>query len=136
VHRHFPTKDALLAGVVVDRLEEITELAIGLSAAADPEAAFFEVVRRLTTEARANLVLTTALDGEAGPEISAAGARLTAALSTLLDRAQRAGAVKPDLTAESLHAVLGGAIAMERRLPTAQSGLGLQIVLDGLRAQT
>jgi AcrR family transcriptional regulator len=135
VHRHFPTKNALLAGVVVDRLEEIAALATRVADADDPGTAFFDVVRRLTAEARENLVLTTALDGDTGPEIAAAAARLTAALSKLLDQAQRAGAVKPDITAGSLHAILGGVIAMERRLPEADSGLGLQIVLDGLRAR-
>jgi len=134
VHRHFPTKQALLAGVVIDRLEGLAALAGDLAEADDAGEAFFEFLERLTDEARENLVLTTALDGEIGPEVARAGAKLTAGLTVLLERAQRAGVVKPDLTAQSVHAILSGVITMERRLAPAERGIGFRVVVDGLRA--
>jgi AcrR family transcriptional regulator len=136
VHRHFPSKQALLTAVVFDRLTELTEAAADLAAAEDPEAAFFDFLEQLVEQARENLALTAALDGEIGPEVGQAGAELTAALAGLLSRAQRAGAVKPDLTAGGLHAILGGAIAAERRLTDRERGLAVRVVTDGLRTRT
>jgi hypothetical protein len=50
-----------------------------------------------------------------------------------LRSAQRAGVVRADLTVTELHAVIGGAIAIEQRLPEGREGLGLDIVFAGLR---
>jgi AcrR family transcriptional regulator len=135
VHRHFPTKQALLTAVVVDRLEDLATTARGLIDAPDPGAAFFEFLALLTEHSRENLVLAAALDGEIGPEVTQAGALLTSALAELLGRAQRAGVVKPELSVEALHAILSGAIAAERRLPVRERGIGVRIIADGLRVR-
>jgi hypothetical protein len=67
-------------------------------------------------------------------EADDAAARLSSALGSLLRAAQRSRAVRPDLTLSDLHAVITGALTIEHRLPADRQGLGLQIVLDGLRA--
>jgi AcrR family transcriptional regulator len=134
VHRHFPTKEALIAAVVTDRLAGLAERATALADASEPVDAFFEFVRELTVQARENVVLSSALDGtELTSARAMAGADLARALEVLLERAQRARGVRPDLTVTDLHAVLSGVIAMERNLPPDHRGIGLDIVLAGLR---
>ncbi|MGI5242762.1 TetR/AcrR family transcriptional regulator [Dactylosporangium sp. CA-139066] len=136
VHRHFPTKDALFAAVIEDRLRQLAERAAALADAADPGPAFFDFFHHLAGEAAQNLALSAALTDTAGPgpAIHAAGAQLEAALSRLLERAQAAGAVRPDLTTRELHAVIAGALVMEQRLPESSKGRGLRLVADGLAA--
>jgi len=133
VHRHFPTKESLIAAVVTSRLARLAERAEGLAGAADPAAAFVAFIRELTAEARHNVALAGALGGAGiGADGAAAAAALAAALGLLLARAQHGGGVRPDLTVPDLHAILAGVIAMERGLPAGRQGIGLDVVIDGL----
>ena len=134
VHRHFPTKRDLLAAVVVDRLEGLAARAEELRDAADPVEAFFLFLRELTAEARENIVLTTAI-GESLGETAEAAAELSRGLGLLLDRAQRTGGVKGEVSVVDIHAILNGVIVMERGLPYGARGLGLDVVIDGLRSR-
>jgi AcrR family transcriptional regulator len=131
VHRHFPTKQSLVSAVVASRLGRLAERAEQLSA--DPASNFFEFLVELAGEARHNLVLTEALGGALGAEAEQSAQRLSRALESLLEAAQRSGAVRPDLTVSDLHAIIIGALTIERRLTTGHQGLGLEIVLQGLR---
>ena len=134
VHRHFPTKESLIAAVVTDRLTGLAARARALGDAEQPVDVFFEFVRDLTAEARENAALTGALGGAGiGADGAAAATELSHAIRHLLERAQRAGGVRAELTVADLHAVLGGVIAMERRLSAAHRGIGLDIVIEGLR---
>jgi len=136
VHRHFPTKESLIAAVVTGRLAGLAARARELADAADPAAAFLAYLRELTAEARHNVALTGALGGTGiGADGAEAAAALAAALGHLLQRAQRGGGVRADLTIPDLHAILGGVIAMERALPAGRQGIGLEVVLDGLTAR-
>jgi AcrR family transcriptional regulator len=131
VHRHFPTKQLLVAAVVASRLDRLAARAEELHG--DPAADFFGYLAELASESRHNLVLASALGGASSAEADNAAARLSSALGTLLGAAQRSAAVRPDLTISELHAVITGALTIEQRLPADRQGLGLQIVLDGLR---
>lgn len=136
VHRHFPTKDELFKAVIADRLAELAGTARSLTDADDPGGAFFGFFERLADQARANLALSAALSGpvEVDDPAFAAGADLQAALAVLLERAQRAGAVRADVGAADLHGIIAGAITMEQRLAQRPAGgLGLKVVMDGLR---
>jgi AcrR family transcriptional regulator len=133
VHRHFPTKESLIAAVVTDRLAELAARADARADDPDPAAAFVAFIRELTTAARHNIALTGALGGAGlGAEGADAAAALSRSLGQLLQRAQRDGSIRAELTVADLHAILGGAIAMERNLPAEHQGLGLEIVIDGL----
>jgi AcrR family transcriptional regulator len=134
VHRHFPTKEALMTAVVLDRLGALSAQAKQLAVADDATTAFVEFVRELAGEAAKNLMLTTALGGTIGPEGAAAGADLSTGLGTLLVRAQEAEGIRRDVGVAELHAILGGVIAMERGMAPDRRGLGLDVVIDGLRA--
>jgi len=132
LHRHFPTKEALLAAVVAARLNLMADRAEELQG--DPTADFFAFLAELGAAARHNVVLAAALGGTLGAEGDHAAARLARGLDALLRSAQQAGVVRQDLTVTELHAVIGGAIAIEQRLPEGREGLGLDIVFAGLRA--
>jgi AcrR family transcriptional regulator len=136
VHRHFPTKDELFKAVIADRLEELGAAAHEAAGNPDPGPAFFDFLRRLAGEARHNLVLTAALTDPTGvgEAVHEAGKGLNAGLATLLHRAQRADAVRDDLSTADLHAILGGILLIEQRLPKSSRGRGLDVVLAGLRA--
>lgn len=136
VHRHFPTKDALFAAVIADRIRGLAVEARELTEVDDPGKAFFEFFHRLAGEARHNLALGAALTdaSQIGETVKEAGGDLEAALADLLARAQSAGAVRLDFSTVELHAVIAGALVMEQRLPPASQGRGLEIVADGLRA--
>jgi AcrR family transcriptional regulator len=131
VHRHFPTKESLIAAVVTARLNLMADRAEELHG--DPSADFFAFLAELGTAARHNVVLASALGGTLGTEGDDAAVRLSQGLEALLQSAQRAGVVRADLTVAELHAVIGGAIAIEQRLPDGREGLGLDIVFTGLR---
>ncbi len=78
-------------------------------------------------------MLTEALGGTLGAEAEQAAQRLSHALGLLLKAAQRSGAVRPDLTVSDLHVIIIGALTIVHRLTTDRQGLGLEIVLQGLR---
>ncbi|GAA4636294.1 TetR/AcrR family transcriptional regulator [Actinoallomurus vinaceus] len=136
VHRHFPTKDELLRAVIVDRLEELATAARGLADAADPGQAFFTFLRQLVAESRHNLAVSTALTdpSDVGGAVLEAGGALREALAALLSRAQEAAAVRSDVDADELHAIILGALTMEQHLPPDSRGLGLAVIVDGLRS--
>ena len=133
VHRHFPTKESLIAAVVTDRLAGLAARADGLADAADPTAAFLAFIRELTAEAKQNVVLNGALGGVGiGVEGAEAATALSDSLGRLLIRAQHDGRVRADLTVPDLHAILSGVISMERNLSADHQGIGLEIVIAGL----
>ena len=159
VHRHFPTKEELFKAVIADRLLGLAAHAEALGGAADPGEAFFAFFHRLAAEARPNLALSAALtdgtdladvargdsaradsprknhDAVLGESILEAGQSLQRALAVLLDRAQRAGAVRADIDATDLHAIIAGALVMEQQLASpAAAGRGLAVVAAGLKA--
>lgn len=136
LHRHFRTKQELLAAVVEDRLTELAERARNLAGEPDAGEAFFAFFHTLVDSGRDHLALTAALSApeEIGDAIREAGGRLAAALAVLLERAQKAGVVRTDIGIRELHAIVAGALTIEQRLASPESrGRGTAVVADGLR---
>ncbi|MER7246521.1 helix-turn-helix domain-containing protein [Kribbella sp. NPDC000426] len=131
VHRHFPTKEALIGAVIADRLDQLAGRAAELGDQAED---FFIYLAELVDSGRDNLVLSAALDGTIGTEGAASAARLSGAFDSLLAAAQGAGVVRADVTAAEVHAILAGVLATESRLPPERRGLGLEVAIAGLRA--
>jgi len=136
LHRHFPTKDELLTSVMADRFVALTETARQKADHADPAEAFFAFFHRLVEEVRPNRALSAALSSypPRSESLLRAGQALQDALGVLLTRAQQAGAVRNDITASDLHAIVAGALAMEEGLNAPSRGRGVAVVADGLRA--
>ena len=139
VYRHFPTKEALFEAVVFDRMEELVEEACALSDDPDPGRAFSSFVERLAREGarKRDLVEALAHDGihlqlGESPIVRA----LTDVLAELLCRAQRAGAVRSDISVDDVMAVLTGAAyaICHSRADDERTRRLLAVMFDGLRA--
>jgi AcrR family transcriptional regulator len=139
LYRHFPTKEALYAAVVLSRLEAATAHAQALAKAADPDAAFFGFLDHLVQMGSVKKDLLEAL-GASGAEykesLGSAKKELSAALGKLLARAQRAGAVRKDATVADVFTLIHGpfAAAAHHGADAAARARLFSIVCDGLRA--
>ena len=143
VFRHFPTKGALLEAVVVERLRRLLREARALASADDPGAAFFSFFAEWAELMATKHAIADALAG-AGVEVEAMRSEhaplvreLHLAVGALLDRAQRAGTVRGDVSVPELIAVLVGTSRAAEHAG-ADAGLkarALTIVFDGLRPQ-
>ncbi|MGW2159055.1 TetR/AcrR family transcriptional regulator [Nonomuraea sp. NPDC001699] len=136
VHRHFPTKEALLEAVLLGRAERFVADARALATAEDAGRAFFGWFRRVAEQAAANRALCDLLEGGAGLG-SVLEADFADALGRLLARAQRAGAVRRELSADDVRDLLRGALAAERHARArGAAGRMAAVVCDGMRAGT
>ena len=139
VHRHFPTRDALVETLAREHLAQLIEIAEQSAADPDPVAAVALMLRRLL-DAQFGLhgmsrVLTAVVNAQ--PETTQMKGRLDAAVATVLTRAQRVGRVRLEVTAADLRALVGGIeLAADRRDPAARARADrhLAILLDGLTA--
>jgi AcrR family transcriptional regulator len=134
LYRHFPNRQALLEALYVDELEDLCRSAAELDDA-DPWEALSSWFERFigyiaTKQALANELLNY-MDRDA-PLFKSSRAALFEAGEPLLERAQEAGVVRPDVgIAEVIQMVMGIG-----KIPTgdpAQKQQILRIALDGLR---
>ncbi|MCC3764429.1 TetR/AcrR family transcriptional regulator [Glycomyces sp. TRM65418] len=115
VYRHFPTKDALLATVLDQRLLLLGDTGAAMLRREDPENAFFEYLEFLTGQSLANRAICEALAARGDwqePSKLDGHCVVDAPLAELLRRAQRAGAVRSDLDFQDVRAVLSGCVGM------------------------
>jgi AcrR family transcriptional regulator len=136
VSRHFPTKQALFAAILLGRMEQLTGQADALAQGEDPGAAFFVFFATLVHAGAANRGLAEALAG-AGYDLDAAAARagydLPGRLGDLLARAQRAGALRDDVDYADVKALLAGCLAREGGSDDAALDRVIAVVCEGLR---
>jgi AcrR family transcriptional regulator len=139
LYRHFPTKEALFEAVVQDRLQRLADDARALRGAPDAGAALLGFIDRLIEEAAPKRDLVDAL-ASAGSDVTAAVAAIAADLRSevgqLLARAQRSGAIRPDLGIADLMALISGVLHALRAGPgdRADPQRALAVLHDGLRA--
>jgi AcrR family transcriptional regulator len=139
VYRHFATKEALFGAVVFDRMEELVEEACALLDDTDPDHAFSSFLERLGREGARKRDLVEALAHD-GIHLQLGEAPIVRSLidilAELLRRAQRAGAVRRDISVNDVMALLTGAAyaICHSRADEKQSGRLLSIMYDGLRA--
>jgi AcrR family transcriptional regulator len=139
VHRHFPTKEALYLAVAIDQLDQLVTEGEALAATSDPAALFTLLSRMMAWGAENETVKSALAAAEFDLRTAAPGVAtdLTRHVADLLDRAQAAGAVRHDLTAEELMALLAGAFAAIRHAGAEtsrqRSAHIAQLILDGLR---
>ncbi|MEV0970008.1 TetR/AcrR family transcriptional regulator [Microtetraspora glauca] len=136
VFRHFPTKEALIEAVFAGLMRRFADEADALCAAEDPAEAFFSFLTRIVDVSATKNAYTEALTaaGVDVDDVLAEGRQeLPRALGALLDRAQRAGAVRADIgVPELIVLIVGTSRAAERATPEIQSRV-LEVVFDGLR---
>jgi AcrR family transcriptional regulator len=133
VYRHFPSKEALFEAVTAARVSDLVDEARAGAVAADPGEAFFGFLGRLSQEAAAKRDLPEAISVEGGLRDS-----IQDALGVLLVRAQRAGAVRPDVGTGDLIILLKGIIRSVQDTPPGAAGDAQRdrlfaVLTDGLR---
>jgi AcrR family transcriptional regulator len=137
LYRHFPTKEVLFEAILVARVGEIAEDARQRLGAEDPGSAFFGFVEHLVAETARKRDLINAF-ATAGVELAVVAAEakkdLEAATTALLHAAQRAGAVRPDVSAALVLSLIGATcMAADRPHPEVSPNEMLTVVCDGLR---
>jgi len=133
VFRHFPSKEALLQALVVERLARVAADARERAASSDAGAAFFDFFAAVLHGSPTKLELVDAL-AELGIHPTEAVApiaeEVTKAVAALLRQAQRAGTVRGDIGVRDVIALLAGASQARRYAPDDRP---LTVILDGLR---
>ena len=136
LYRHFPTKEKLLVAILATRITEIAAEARERLQDEDPGAAFFNFLENLVIESTKKRDLWMALN-DAGIEfVEAAGeakVELTAAFSALLERAQKAGAVRSDVVPDVIMSLVSGTCMAAENHNEAPPLSMLGIICDGLR---
>jgi AcrR family transcriptional regulator len=137
LYRHFPTKEKLFEAILIGRIVDIAAEARARIDSDDPGAAFFGFLEHLVEESTAKRDLIQALLG-AGVEVELAVAAskrdLEQAVSELLEVAQRAGAVRQDVTPAVVLSLVGATcMAADHPHGAAPPGEILAIICDGLR---
>jgi AcrR family transcriptional regulator len=134
LYRHFPTRQALLEAVYVDEVEAVCRSATELESA-DPwealDAWLHRVVGYLVTKQALAHELLDYMDRDAAL-FQSCRATLFAAGEPLLQRAQQAGAVRPDAELPEIIQMVGGIAKIPATHP-GQIDHILGIALDGLR---
>ncbi len=118
VFRRFPTKDALVAAVLDEQIRQLNDAAQTALGLPDPGEAFEGFFREISARYADNRCLIEGVERCAG---SLEQAELVDAARRIVKRAQKAGAVRRDVTAEDVLSLVPTAA----RYP--------DVVLDGLR---
>ncbi len=108
--RNFPSKEDLIAAIVVERMGEAVERGRALLDAPDPGEALFEFLAEIAGRQQLDRALFEAVADTwlANDEIRAAHAEIVGVLGDLLGRAQAAGAVRADIGAMDVLMLLKG----------------------------
>ena len=138
VYRHFPTKDDLIAALAAERFERLAEKAREGIAAEDPWQGLSEFIR-FSAEIQAEDRGLCEVMGSR-PEVmdaSALAVGLDDLCDQLLERAQRSGDVRKDLTWEDIPMIACGLGRITQATMGPATGRWprfVEIILDGLRA--
>jgi AcrR family transcriptional regulator len=139
LYRHFPTRQALLEGFYRDQVEALGARASALMEADSPGAALAEWMAALVAFSKAKRSLTTALlEGldHDSDLLSSCRDVLSGATDALLERAQRAGAVRADVRGtDVMRLVHGVSMAADTSQDPGQADRMLALVLGGLLTQ-
>jgi AcrR family transcriptional regulator len=137
LYRHFPTKEALFAAIVVTRMEDVIADARAHQDSDTPGETFFEFLVRMVDGWRQkkdfiDALMSAGVDLE---ELARAKHDLHAELGKLLARAQSAGAVREDVSIREIMALIAGAVGSVDRNGITQKERDrmLAIIFDGLR---
>ncbi len=133
--RNFPSKEALIAAIVVERVQEAIEHGRALLEEPDAGEALFSLIDLAIARAESDRALFEALDDTwmANEEIARAHGELLLVLDALVIRAQQAGAVRADVSGVDVLILLKGACEASHSFRHLGAELGLR-QLDLVRA--
>ena len=137
LYRHFPTRGAIVEAVYRREVQQLADAATRLLAALPPGAALHEWMRLFVDYIAAKKVIASALGSIAGgvSELYASsGARITGAISLLVERARASGDIRADVDpADLLRALVGFAYGNAGSGWEASAKRLIDILMDGLR---
>jgi AcrR family transcriptional regulator len=132
LHRHFPTRQALLEAVFRDRVEALCALARSTAADLPPGPALAAWLRAVGRHAAVNRGLAASLLRGADPSLGAScHAMITAAGEELLTAARRAGDVRADVDVVDL-LKLANALSLATEGDPAEADRLLTLALAGI----
>ena len=118
VSRHFPTKDSLYEAIIRYLVTGIVDTARELAATRDPGTAFFEFFALMVDQMALNRGLAEAMSGT-GFDVNAVALApehdLLAVEGEMLTNAQKARAVRRDITYADVKALMVGCLAREQQ---------------------
>lgn len=136
VYRHFPTKEALLEALMADSFARIAANAREALAEADAWEAFAGTLWFGAGLLAANRGLTQSLVAQPADCVMEHEVELQDTMRVLMERAQEAGVLRPDVLLDDVPMLMCGVGAAHQKPHTCQESWRrhLSIVLDGLRA--
>ncbi len=139
VYRHFPTKQALLTELVRQTFRLFTERAReALEADGEPFAVIEGLLRRIAETAAEDVGVQYTLagsDGHASTEAQAEQDELIAVIAELIERARRAGTIRPDIEAIDIGMLICGVVSVMGPRPGFDWRRHIDLVIDMLRAR-
>ncbi|MGV9784967.1 TetR/AcrR family transcriptional regulator [Nocardia farcinica] len=137
LYGHFPTRRALVGVLLRERNTALFAAAEGLLADPDPGAALTRWVHAVIEHAAAYQGLAALLAdglGDEGSELHESCARMNALGEAILARARTVGAVRADVTADDLFALMNAAAWAREHLPRPGADRLVALTLAGMRA--
>jgi AcrR family transcriptional regulator len=137
LYRHFPTRLDLQAAVFRTQVGAVCTEGDTLAGTSPPETAFAAWIRTLAKYLVTKRGLSRALIDAVGAEselISSCWVAMRETTERLLANAQRAGVVRPDVTASDVMRLVHG-VAVSTEKEPGRSDLLLSVMLDGLATQ-
>ena len=133
--RNFPTKEHLIAAIVVERMQDACERGRGLLDARDPGGALFEFLDEMVGRQRVDRALFDAVADTflSNSDIRAAHTEVVSVLDELLVRAQQAGAVRADVSGIDVLMLMKGVCQATSAFAHVDPGIG-ERHLDLMRA--
>ena len=136
LYRHFPTREALLAEVYRQDVEELVACAPALLADHDPVTALARWFDRVADYAQVKRGVLAAVEEGVWQDLTAASlGPIGDALTTLLDAGKADGSVRPDVDARDVILLISYLSRVDMAASEARARHVLTIVLDGLRSR-
>ncbi len=123
--RNFPSKEALIAAIVVERMHEAVNRARALLEAPEPAQALFEFLAEIAGQQQLDRAMFEAV-GDAwlvNDEIRAAHAEVVGVVDLLLRRAQDAGTVRRDIGAMDVLMLFKGVCEAASAFASSEPGM-------------
>lgn len=140
VYRHFPTKEALVEALVIERFDHLTEaVQAALAKGGDPWEAFSDFMwaaAKIQADDRA-LAEITAQRPFVMREFCPSSNELQSAVAELIERAQESGQMREEVSADDVPILMCGIGRVMQSTGAAQPAWEryLRFTLDGLRAR-
>ncbi|WP_242884956.1 TetR/AcrR family transcriptional regulator [Actinomadura litoris] len=142
LYRHFPTRDDLLHAVLRDRVDSLLTRAADLLTAPTPESALatwlrFYLAGAATPRGTSTVIIDALSPRWTGTALGSCADAICEALGHLLDRAQHARAIRPDIDPRDLLRLTNAiGVAAERTPdPGEYADRMLALLFEGLRAR-